>query len=147
MKFFYYSCIGTLIIGFSTAAAFFLFAPSYVQKKIVTGVSKSCDTCSIEIGNTYISLLSPRLWTFQNIRFKGGNPEISSYDVKIDEVAMEVSLRPLWNRKLHVNRLDITNPDVTLTEGEKTSRRSEKENSSKYKLENIRLSNGIFTYV
>jgi hypothetical protein len=147
VKYFYYSCFGILIISLSAAAAFSFFAPSYIQKKIEAGILESCSTCSIQIGNTSISLFSPRLWMLHDIHFKEGNPETSSYDVHIDEIAAEVDLRRLWDHHLHFTRLNIANPNLTLIDGEKHSKRSNKESTIKYKLENIRATNGIFTYV
>ena len=147
MKYLYYSCFGLLIIGLSLAVAVSFFVPSYIQKKIEASIPENCASCSIDVGSTSISLFSPRLWVLRDIRFKGGTPETCSYDLHIDEVALEVNLRPLWDRHLQIGRLDITNPNLTLVDGEKRSKKSEQESTLKYKVENIKLTNGTFTYV
>jgi len=146
VKYFFYTCFGILITGLSLAVAFSFFVPSYIQKKIKSSVRESCDSCYFEAGNVAISVFSPQLWVFHDLRFTGGNPEVSSYDVHIDEVALDVNLRMLWDQHLHIARLHITNPTVTMTEGEKRSE-GNREKTLKFKVENIRLTNGTFTYV
>jgi hypothetical protein len=148
VKYFLYSGLALLVVGLSLAVAFSSFVPPYLQKRIVEGATEDCDTCSLEIEDITISPFSPERLVLNNVRFRGGNPQASSYDVHIDTVDLEVKLRPLWERRLHVTSLSLTRPKVTLIEGEKRSKkREEDETAPKYRLENVRLTNGLFTYV